>query len=70
MVWEWFWGGGRLWAIVAFGLPFGLVVGGWMWAGFGSAAQAVGTGLVSGVLYGSFMVVNRWRAWPRGEERR
>jgi hypothetical protein len=66
VVWEWFWGGGRLRAIVAFGLPFGLVVGGWMWAGLGSAAQAVGTGLVSGVLCGSFMAVNRWHVWPRG----
>ncbi len=66
VVWEWLWGGGRLRAIVALGLPFGLVLGGWMWAALGSAAQAVGTGLVSGVLYGSFMAVYRWHVWPRG----
>src|SRR5215475_10493830 len=66
VMWECLWGGGRLRATVTFGLPFGLVIGGWMWAVLGSAAQAVGTGLASGVLFGSFMAVSRWHAWPRG----
>ncbi len=65
MVWERLWGGGRFGA-ATFGLPFGILGGGSVWAISGSATQAVAGGLVSGVIHGSFLAVTRWHAWPRG----
>jgi hypothetical protein len=61
-VWEGRWLAGPL----TYGVWVGLVVGAGQWAVFGSAAQGIGTGLLTAVVVGGFMARWRRRVWPRG----